>query len=272
MAVEPEERENPGFRDPDRSDVTALIAGLDHFDKSPQIRRARRMARDLMRPLPGAHLLDAGCGTGVDVAAFAGRVGPDGIVVGLDLSEGLVSTARRRHLKVQNVRFAVGSILNIPFPSRSFDACLSMRTIQYLDDAPAALRELRRVTRPGGRVVICEGAVSSVDLPDKRLTDLILDHANPARNREFGGMSLPRFMRGAGFVRLVAQPAFGLDFGQVDPLVLDYMRASADTAVERGAVSKKEAASWLRGMETAAADGSWFSLDCILVVAGEVPL
>ena len=98
----------------------------------------------------GDRVLDVGCGTGS--LAFALSANPAiGSVCGIDLSPAYVAHAARRNSDPR-VAFQVGDATALPFPDASFDHALSMLVLQFIPDADAAVREMRRVTRPGGTV------------------------------------------------------------------------------------------------------------------------
>jgi demethylmenaquinone methyltransferase / 2-methoxy-6-polyprenyl-1,4-benzoquinol methylase len=116
-------------------------AGLDG-------RWRRLAARAVVRP--GARVLDACCGTG-DLALAAEAEG--GNVVGLDFAERMLARARRKSAHVDWVR---GDVLALPFTDESFDAATIGFGLRNVEDRPRALRELRRILRPGGRVAILD--------------------------------------------------------------------------------------------------------------------
>jgi demethylmenaquinone methyltransferase / 2-methoxy-6-polyprenyl-1,4-benzoquinol methylase len=119
----------------------AMTAGLH--------RRWRRItARAIVKP--GYRVLDACCGTG-DLALAAHREG--GRVTGLDFSDGMLERARR---KSSEVEWVPGDLLALPFDDGSFDAATVGFGVRNVEDLGQALRELRRVLRPGGRVGILE--------------------------------------------------------------------------------------------------------------------
>lgn len=94
----------------------------------------------------GRRVLEAGCGTGLVLS----RVEPFAQeAVGVDLSAGMLARARDRGLTV--VR---GSVTALPFPDASFDTVCSFKVLAHVPDIDAALRELARVTRPGGHLVL----------------------------------------------------------------------------------------------------------------------
>jgi demethylmenaquinone methyltransferase / 2-methoxy-6-polyprenyl-1,4-benzoquinol methylase len=120
---------------------TAMTAGLD--------RRWRRLAaRAVVRP--GDRVLDACCGTGA--LALAAR-SEGGRVTGLDFSDQMLERARRKSSDVEWVR---GDLLALPFADASFDAVTVGFGVRNVEDLGRALRELRRVLRPGGRLGILE--------------------------------------------------------------------------------------------------------------------
>lgn len=116
----------------------------------------------------GDRVLDVGCGTGVLARAAADRVGADGRVTGLDLNAGMLAVARRLRPQVD---WREGDATNLPFASNSFDAVVSQYALMYFPDRAAALKEMVRVLRPGGRLAIAvwgpfERATSYVTLTE----------------------------------------------------------------------------------------------------------
>jgi demethylmenaquinone methyltransferase/2-methoxy-6-polyprenyl-1,4-benzoquinol methylase len=108
----------------------------------------RATAESVVRP--GDRVLDACCGTG-DLALAGARAG--GSVTGLDFSERMLERARR---KAPDLAWVEGDLLALPFDDASFDAATVGFGVRNVEDIPAALRELRRVLRPGGRVGVLE--------------------------------------------------------------------------------------------------------------------
>jgi demethylmenaquinone methyltransferase / 2-methoxy-6-polyprenyl-1,4-benzoquinol methylase len=128
----------------DRYDLTNTVLS---FGQDRGWRRATRAALDLG---PGERVLDVGAGTGVSTVEMA-RDGA--FAVGADLSVGMLRAGRRTR---PNVPLVAGDALRLPFPDGSFDAVTISFALRNVVDVEAALTELGRVTRPGGRLVICE--------------------------------------------------------------------------------------------------------------------
>lgn len=100
-------------------------------------------------PLPaGAAVLDAGCGTGALSDAIARR-DPTARITGVDLGEAFVRAAQAR---VPGGRFRQGDVTDLADPDGAYDAALSLLVLQFVPDRAKAVREMRRVTRPGGIV------------------------------------------------------------------------------------------------------------------------
>jgi SAM-dependent methyltransferase len=102
-----------------------------------------------------ARVLDVGCGPGTITAGLAGRV-PRGHVTGIDASPEVVDQARQAFPegKHRNLDFATGDVYALDYPDDSFDVVHAHQVLQHLGDQVRALREMRRVTRPGGLVAV----------------------------------------------------------------------------------------------------------------------
>lgn len=100
---------------------------------------------------PGMRVVDVACGTGVLAIEAAKAVSPDGAVVGVDLDPGMLAVARR---KEANVEWQQAHAEALPFESDSFDAVVSQFGLMFFEDKEAAIGEMWRVLRPGGRLVL----------------------------------------------------------------------------------------------------------------------
>lgn len=119
---------------------------------------------------PGQAVLDLGCGAGFDAFIAAQLVGPGGRVAGIDLSPEMLAVARARQAEAgfPQVEFRQAAVEALPFPDASFDVALSNGVLNLIPDKPAALREIFRVLRPGGRLQACDiGLVPDRLPPDK---------------------------------------------------------------------------------------------------------
>lgn len=130
---------------------SVMTAGLHH--------EWRRRATDLAEVGPGDRVLDVATGTGDLALELARRVGPSGEVVGVDFSERMLELAREKAAgrpEGSGVRFSVANALELPFQSDEFAAATVGFGVRNFSDLDRGLRELARVVRPGGHVVILE--------------------------------------------------------------------------------------------------------------------
>lgn len=102
---------------------------------------------------PGERVLDVGCGTGVVTRLAADRVGGDGEVTGLDVNPGMLEVARSAAPEL-GIEWCQASAETMPLPDETFDVVLCQMSLQFVPDRPAALREMRRVLAPGGRLIL----------------------------------------------------------------------------------------------------------------------
>ncbi len=124
---------------------SVMTAGLHH--------QWRQRAADFAAVGAGDRVLDVATGTGDLALELLQRVGPDGEVVGMDFSERMLALAR---VKTSAVRFEVGNALALPYADDSFDAATVGFGARNFSDLPLGLREMARIVRPGGRVVVLE--------------------------------------------------------------------------------------------------------------------
>jgi len=110
---------------------------------------------DLARPRPGERVLDVGCGTGIVARRAAPRVRPDGRVVGLDASPGMLAVARAAASREQlAIDWREGRAEALPFADGDFDLVLCQYALMFFADLSAALAEMRRVLAGAGRVAL----------------------------------------------------------------------------------------------------------------------
>jgi demethylmenaquinone methyltransferase/2-methoxy-6-polyprenyl-1,4-benzoquinol methylase len=120
--------------------------------------RAAAVAETRLRP--GDAVIDVAAGTGQLAAALADRVGPFGRVVAIDISPQVVDRGMTAAQDLVQLEFVVGDALALPFPPATFDAATICFGLRDMPDLNGCLRELRRVVRPGGRVVCLELTVA----------------------------------------------------------------------------------------------------------------
>lgn len=222
---------------------------------------------------PGERVLDIGSGPGYLLASIAEAVGPTGAVHGIDPSAPMNALARARTGHRPWVRVAEGDALALPFADGSFDAAASTQVYEYVADIPAALAELRRVLRPGGRALVLDTDWDSVvwHTADRERHARIM----AAWEEHLVHPRLPRTLaaalRRAGFEvagqRLV--PLFNPEL-HPDTYSANIMALIAAFVVGRRGLTDADAQAWLADLRARAADGEYlFSVNryCVLAVA-----
>jgi ubiquinone/menaquinone biosynthesis C-methylase UbiE len=137
------------------------------------------LAVEALAPRPGERVLEVGFGPGAGLARLAAAV-PEGRVDGVDHSAAMVAAARRRNrhaVREGRVRPQLGSADALPYPDACFDGAVAVNNHQFWPDPAAALREIARVLRPGGRLVVAIRARS----PEGRLRYDGIAYDEPSR-------------------------------------------------------------------------------------------
>jgi SAM-dependent methyltransferase len=175
--------------------------------RSHRWRTAENSAAYLLPHLkPGLSLLDIGCGPGTITADLAELVAP-GEVVAADITPEALAVARRT-IKAPNVSFAEADVLALDFPDGSFDIVHAHQVLQHVGDPVRALREMKRVCRPGGLVAARDGDYSGFAwYPEKGLKEWLDLYRRIARGNggePDAGRRLLNWARAAGFTEVAA--------------------------------------------------------------------
>lgn len=225
-------------------DPAALASLMDIVASCRGVDTGRRILADRLDLRPGAALLDLGCGPGDHTRELAARVAPGGRAVGSDLSQTMIDEALRRAATTDlPVEFDVGDAQKLPFDDGEFDACRTERMLIHVPDVRAALAEMVRVTRPGGRVGVLDADTDSLtlDSTDRALTRRIVSSFTDSFQNGWIARQLPRLMTEAGLTELTVEP-YVVSFGpEVAMVILD---AHLALMLADGALSADAAEAW----------------------------
>jgi SAM-dependent methyltransferase len=227
---------------------------------TPDVIAQRRATLERLALRPGESVLDAGCGPGYLSQAMAEAVGPEGRVVGIDLSEDLLSFAVSRNER-DWLEYRFGDVTEPPVREGSFDVVVCIQVMEYVHAPDRALAAFHRALRPGGRVLVVDTDWDAV----------VWHSGDPARSARImaaweehcADPRLPRSLaprlRAAGFDRIAASgyPIVNLSFEEED-----FSRSIAALVVSflsgRGTVERAELDAWFADLETLNAEGRYY--------------
>ena len=224
-----------------------MLVMMERLDRNAGTLRLGEWAFDLLDIQPGESVLDAGCGIGFDTVRLATRTGPGGSVLGLDFSDAMITAARSRlTAETAQIAYTSGDVTQLDLPDASFDVVHCERVLQHLVDPGAAIAELIRVLKPGGRIAILDtdGATSTSSAGTDEVAEIVLPLTGMIAKSRRIGRQLPSRMVGAGLsilgveasaVMLEPEAALNPPF-----TLLPQMAAAAgyDTAVVQGWVDE----------------------------------
>lgn len=257
------------FTQPDSS-PTYFVDFLDFLDNQAEVHRLRVEAEARLQVAKGGKVLDVGCGIGGATFRIADHVtGPTGLAAGIDISQAMVGVAQQRAAQRPELAFRVGDAGAIPYPDGYFDAARSERVFLYLPDRLATIREMMRVTRPGGRVVLmdtdvdCTAIYSNNPALARKMTSLMAASLpNP-----YSGRELPSLAKQAGLKNVTSEvlgvktPYEFLKLAMPDSLY---------GAAEKGLCGRQEVDEFLAGQAELHARGDFFQMWFFALVSGTV--
>jgi SAM-dependent methyltransferase len=246
--------------DDDAPEIGPFVTALEAFDRLPLLGELKKLAIQRTRTGPGTTVLDVGCGFGLESLRLARAVTPGGSVTGVDASARFVAEAQRRAAaEGLTVTFVEGDAADLPFPDDAFDVTRAERVLVYLPDPDAALAEMVRVTRPGGRIAVItpDFDTNTIGVGDRATTRAILAHeADTAVVHGWLPRRLGPALRavGAHDVEVASRMVvFSPD------LAASYFATVGRSAAAAGAVSKEDAQVWVAEIAQRHREGTLFA-------------
>ena len=216
--------------------------------------QARRQAcLNFVEPQRGEKIREVGCGSGLFVHSLARAVGTNGLVQGVDLSEQQVAKARENCAGLEQVQLVTGDVLDLPFDRDSFDAVVSIQTLEYVPRIDGAIQELLRVVRPGGRFINFAtnwGSVFWHSYQADRM-DAVLrawDEHAPYPNLP---AQLPRRLRATGLVGDIEQEPFTILNNSYSEAAFSYWAARLIAAfvAGKGLLTSEQVDAWIKDLD-----------------------
>ena len=239
--------------------------------RTPDVVGQRTQVLETLRLSPGERVLDVGSGPGFLASAIGDAVGPSGRVCGVDISEPLLAAAKAHCAYQPWVEFRHGDATALPFPDSHFDVVVSTQVLEYVREVHAALMELYRVLRPGGRMIILDTDWDSIvwHTTDRRRMNRILAAWDEHAADSYLPRTLAQKLRQVG-LQVEAQQIIPLFNPVFDPNT--YSNRMIDLIVPfvsgRQGVTQEEAVAWAQELRQLGEQGEYFfSLNRYLFLA-----
>jgi SAM-dependent methyltransferase len=261
-----------GFQNVDNSQYQFLIKFLEDVGASPPVVEGFQLQLECLDIKEGDHVLDVGCGIGLQAQSMAKLVGAGGSIVGTDLSNMMIEIARGRTASSNlPVEFFTADAAAQPFPDQSFDCVRTERVLMYIQDTQAVLKEFKRLLKPGGKVVIFDFDWDATVIPhrDKALTRKIVRYASDSfPNGRIGG-ELFHQMRNAGFKNVNVKP---FCYSGNSDILKDITKRIYDgilqTGISNNIFMQTEIANWWEALDKDGEEGNFFASYQGFIVGG----
>lgn len=222
----------------------------------------------------GLSVLDVGSGPGYVTLELGRRVGPTGHVAGIDINETFISRAkaRVREQGFAHISFRHAAFPPFPFAAGIFDRVFCKNVLEYVDSAELTIREISRVTKSGGKILLIDSDwdMLVLDVSDGELHDRVVHAVKTTATREPRiGRKLARLCRIAGLreisAKIFASPDLsGWTLPMLENNLYQYITVS-------GEVSQAEADTWLNDIKARVKNGDYFFCLPQFVVSAQKP-
>jgi len=234
---------------------------LENAYQGADFTRRRRASFDALAPEPGDTIADIGCGNGMLTLELARTVGDDGRIIGIDPSEDMRNAAVARCSDWDNVTCHDGTATRIPLDDTSVDKAVSLQVFEYLDDLPAAVADIHRILRPGGRLVIGDmhwDTITWFSDDTDRMNKMIEAWDGHLVERCIPAV-LPPLLRAGGFaVDAVLPVPFSATVLHPDGLANMMIHLMEPYVVNKGLVSTEDARAWAEEQQALSDAGQFF--------------
>lgn len=277
---QPEERDLPSYIKRDTG-----AAWLSSLSNVAEITAYKAISYNLLAPRSGTTILDLGCGVGDDARMIALRVAPDGLVIGVDQDERMIKTANERQKdappSLAQIQFMHADAERLPFQEAYFDGARVDRMLQHVGDPAEVLREISRVLKPQGRVVLVEPDWPTISLypgsadgdeSDSTFAKILAWHVAHTPHPRIG-RQLRSLLKDAEFTGIETYPmAFATVHLDIADLVLELSQAAqAEIAEPHSTLTQEELDGWLAVARKADADERFFVSVPLVFARGRKP-
>lgn len=231
---------------------------------TPDVEAQRQEFINEIKLRPGEKVLDVGSGPGFLAKSIKDKVGTQGLVHGVDVSEFMLNIAKSKSDEKNGIKFSYGDATDLQFPDESFDTITCTQVLEYLNDVDKALKEFNRVLRKGGKIALLDTDWDSIvwhsSNPErmKRVLKIWEAHASDP----FLPRTLSQRMERSGF-QVIAQKIFTI----YNPIYKEetYSNRVIDLittfVIENGGIDQEEALAWVNDLRDSNEKSCFFSLN-----------
>jgi len=229
--------------------------------QTPDIVSARAQVVTALKLQEGLRVLDIGSGPGLLAQDISQNIGNSGSVVGVDMADNMIESARKLCVNRAMVSFEQGDAMSLPFADNSFDAVVSTQVYEYVPDLNAALSEFSRVLRPGGRGVIVDTdwAFPYWSAVDADCRDRMINAWKQHCAQESVPMRLPGSIKSAGLQlsNVGALPIMNTEYNE-NNFSFWLSKIIASFAEGRDGLTQSDSDAWLEGLYSLEKHGEYF--------------
>jgi ubiquinone/menaquinone biosynthesis C-methylase UbiE len=228
---------------------------------------------EALDPQPGERILEIGSGTGEICRMLAPRLAPDGWLAALDSSQEFSTIARSLALPAgmgSRICHLVGKAENLPLRSKFFDAAWAVRLLLHVRDPKFVVGEMRRLVRPGGRIVLADWDFETVtvDHSDRELTRRILNwRTDHHGGNNWSGRQLYALAHSTGLSHIEVDALVTIALDEKPALTQSLYRA-AEAALGAAQITTEEHEAWMSELQERLACGRFFASIAYFILKG----
>jgi ubiquinone/menaquinone biosynthesis C-methylase UbiE len=256
-------------------DAVQMASFLEERSHTPDTLEVNQKLCECIDPQPGERLLEVGSGSGILCRMLAPQLQPGGCMLGVDISPEMAAEARKYTLiegSNRGIAFQTSTAELLPFPNASLDGAIAARLLLHVANPEAVICEMKRVVKPGGRVIVMDWDFDTVavDHPDRELTRRLLQwRSDHHGGNNWSGRQLWRCMYNAGLHDLSVHPWVTVAHFETDGLTQSLWRA-AEVACVGGAISPTEQEAWTKELKNRIQAGTFFASIVYFIVKAMV--
>jgi len=283
-------------------DAARMAAFLEDRARCPDQVLVNTAVRNALDLRPGERLLEVGCGSGALCRLMAPALSPGGEIVGVDVAPDMIAAARHyaaaapppppaplvpsvpsvpsvppapfhgnEPSQTALLHFEIAPAEALPYPAASFDAAFAARLLLHVDDPLSVVREMARVVKPGGRIVLMDWdwGTLAVDHPDRALTRRLMDwRCDHHGGDNWSGRKLLGVALAAGLTGVTVTAVATVARDETAALTGSIFRA-AEVARNGGAITPAEHDAWTSDLKQRLAEGRFVASLVYFVVRGD---